>query len=164
MLLEESVMTVPFNADEIFEMAGQIERNGAKFYHRAADLSGDDGTRKLLLGLAEWEEAHERHFEELRKESGGAQVELPGGEVSMYLRAMADGRVFDVQADPSAGLTGKETIEQILRIAIGLEKESIVFYVGVREMIPGVGGRERVEAIIHEEMRHIAELDKRLAG
>ncbi len=157
-------MTVPFNAGEIFEMAGQIERNGAKFYRRAAELTGDDSAKKLLLGLAEWEDSHERRFAELRSEFGGPDVALPGDESALYLRAMADGRVFDVQADPSEALTGKETIEQVLRIAIGLEKESIVFYVGVRELVPDVGGRERVEAIIHEEMRHIAELDGRLAG
>ena len=157
-------MTVPFNAGEIFEMAGQIERNGAKFYRRAAELTDDESTKEMLLGLAEWEDSHERRFAELRNEFSGPDVALPGDEAAMYLRAMADGRVFDVQADPSQSLTGKETIEQVLRIAIGLEKESIVFYVGVREMVPDVRGRERVEAIIHEEMRHIAELDGRLAG
>ena len=29
-------MSVDFNADEIFEMAEQIERNGVKFYNKAA--------------------------------------------------------------------------------------------------------------------------------
>ena len=27
---------MPFNADEVFEMAEQIEKNGAKFYRNAA--------------------------------------------------------------------------------------------------------------------------------
>ena len=157
-------MTVPFSAGEIFEMAGQIERNGAKFYRRAAELAGDESTKEMLLGLAEWEDSHERRFAELRNEFGGPDAAAPGDEAALYLRAMADGRVFDVQADPSEGLTGQETAEQILRTAIALEKESIVFYVGVREVVPDVRGRERVEAIIHEEMRHIAELDGRLAG
>ena len=29
-------MVIPFSADEVFEMAEQIERNGAKFYRAAA--------------------------------------------------------------------------------------------------------------------------------
>ena len=30
-------MSIVFNADEILEMAEQIERNGAKFYRRASE-------------------------------------------------------------------------------------------------------------------------------
>jgi len=30
-------MPIPFNADEVFEMAEQIERNGARFYRAAAE-------------------------------------------------------------------------------------------------------------------------------
>ena len=48
-------MSVYFSADEIFEMAEQIERNGVIFYRAAAEKTGDSVNKKLLDGLAAME-------------------------------------------------------------------------------------------------------------
>ena len=53
-------MTQQFNADETFEIAEQIERNGAEFYKKAADLAPDDAARDLFLELTAMEERHEK--------------------------------------------------------------------------------------------------------
>ena len=159
-------MGIPFSADEIYEMAEQIERNGAKFYRRAAELTEDEVTKKLLGDLASWEEGHEKRFAAMRADaasSGGITLEQ-GDEAALYLRAMADGRVFDVSSDPSERLTGQESTDEMLRMAIGLEKESIVFYVGVRDMVSDERGKDQIGAIIKEEMGHIVELDGKLGG
>ena len=159
-------MGIPFSADEIYEMAEQIERNGAKFYRRAAELTEDEVTKKLLGDLASWEEDHEKRFAAMRADAasrGGITLEQ-ADEAAPYLRAMADGRVFDVSSDPSERLTGQESTDEMLRMAIGLEKESIVFYVGVREMVPDERGKDQIGAIIKEEMGHIVELDGKLGG
>ena len=44
---------------------------------------------------------------------------------------------------------------EILKSAIEAEKDSIVFYLGMKEAIPQNLGRDRIEAIIKEEMEHI---------
>jgi len=80
------------------------------------------------------------------------------------VRGMADGALFDVKADPSAQLTGKETMEDILKTAIGLEKDSVVFYLGVKEIVPERLSKQRIDDIIKEEMGHIAALSKGMAG
>jgi rubrerythrin len=163
---EENGMALPFSADEVFVMAEQIERNGAGFYRRAGENVGDSSSRTLLEQLAAMEDEHERTFAAMRADfaaRGGAAGLQPHGEAELYLQAMAKGRVFDVSADPARALTGKETLQEVFRTAIGLEKDSIVFYVGVREMVPAKLGKEKVDAIIQEEMRHIALLDKQLA-
>ncbi len=59
-------MAMPFNADEVFEMAEQIERNGGKFYRAAAEKF--PAVRELLLKLAEMEDNHERTFANMRAE------------------------------------------------------------------------------------------------
>jgi rubrerythrin len=82
----------------------------------------------------------------------------------MYLRAMADGHVFDARVAPADTLTGSESAEDILRMAIGQEKDSVVFYTGLKEMISQTGGRERIEAIIKEEMGHIGFLNREIAA
>jgi hypothetical protein len=50
-------MSVPFNADEIFAIAEQIERNADRFYRRAAQDTVDSDLRKKLLDLAAMENA-----------------------------------------------------------------------------------------------------------
>ena len=161
-------MSFEFNADEILEMAEQIERNGARFYRKAAELVKDAAVSKLLQDLAVWEDGHERAFATIRtdlvQQEREPRVFDPEHETSMYLRAMADGHVFDARVDPATRLTGKESAEDILRMAIGQEKDSIVFYTGLKEMISGTAGRDRIEAIIKEEMGHIGFLNREIAA
>lgn len=155
-------MALRYSADEIFALAEQIERNGVKFYTRAAEAAGDAESKRLLLDLAGWEREHVKAFGAMRADfaaKGGAAALDAGGEAELYLRAMADGRVFDVRGDPSASLTGAETLADILRTAMGLEKDSIVFYLGMKEMVSARQDKEKVDAIIKEEMRHVVVLD-----
>ncbi len=161
-------MGVQFSADEIFEMAEQIERNGAKFYRKAADGIGDKKEASVLLDLAAMEDDHEKIFAAMRKELSGGEVEPtafdPQGEAALYLQAFADGHVFDPKADPAAKLTGKESLNDVLHIAIGLEKDSIVFYLGIRDAVKKKQGKEKVDDIIREEMSHVAGLSKQLSA
>jgi len=161
-------MSFEFNADEILEMAEQIERNGARFYRKAAELVKDAAVSKLLEDLALWEDGHERVFATMRADLAHQEREQmvfdPEHETSMYLRAMADGHVFDARVAPADTLTGSESAEDILRMAIGQEKDSVVFYTGLKEMISQTGGRERIEAIIKEEMGHIGFLNREIAA
>lgn len=53
-------MVLDFNADEIFQIAEQIERNGARFYRSAALLGFDKGTKQKLLELAKMEDTQLR--------------------------------------------------------------------------------------------------------
>lgn len=161
-------MSFPFNADEIFEMAEQIERNGARFYRRAAEGTLDPRNRQLLFDLAAMEDEHEKIFVSMRKDLADAEhkstVFDPDDQAALYLRAMVDGHVFDVKADPAELFTGKETMGDILQTAIGMEKDSIVFYLGIKELVPQRLGKDRIEGIIKEEMAHIASLSKELAA
>lgn len=161
-------MTVPPTADDIFEMAQQIERNGARFYRRAARGFADSRAGQRLLDLAAMEEEHERVFAamrgELLEQERAPRVPDPYGEAILYVRGMADGHVFDVRTDPAERLTGKETMEEVLRTAIGLEKDSIVFYLGLKEIVPERLSRQRIDDIIKEEMGHIAVLSEELGS
>ncbi len=161
-------MGVQFNVDEVFEMAEQIERNGARFYRKAADGAAGETSRDMLLRLAAMEDDHEKTFGAMRAELPAAErkpmVFDPEGETGMYLNAMADGYVFDVRTDPSERLTGDESVQDVLQTAIGLEKESVVFYHGLKQLVPEDAGKARVEDIINQEMGHIALLSRELAS
>ena len=155
-------MSYDFNADEIFEMAEQIERNGAKFYRDAAESAAAYSNKDLLLGLSKMEEAHEKTFQSMRTALTSAEkastVFDPTGEASLYLRALADTRVFfEKEIDTTSML-------EILKSAIEAEKDSIVFYLGMKEAVPATLGQDRIDNIIKEEMGHIRLLSKELVA
>ena len=161
-------MSVQFNADEVFEMAEQIERNGARFYRKAADGAAGETAREFMLRLAAMEDEHEKTFADMRATLSAPErkpmVFDPEGETGIYLDAMADGYVFDVRTDPSEKLSGDESVEDVLKTAIGLEKESVVFYEGMKQMVPDDAGKGKLDGIIREELGHIALLSRELAS
>ena len=99
-------MMITFNADEVFEMAEQIERNGAAFYRKAAENFRGLDLSKVLLDLAAMEDDHEREFRAMRLElPPKLRTEEkfdPTGEGALYLHAMVQGEVFDPKAQPAA--------------------------------------------------------------
>ena len=56
----------------------------------------------------------------------------------------------------------KETPKEILDIAVNSENESVVFYLTLKDLVPAKAGRDKVEAIIMEELSHITTLLKKL--
>jgi rubrerythrin len=153
-------MSYDFNADEVFEIAEQIERNGAKFYREGAEKIIDADKKKLLMELAEMEDEHENTFKKMRAELTTDEKVIttfdPEGEAERYLRALADTRVF---YNKNIDFT---SIEKILKSAITAEKDSIVFYLGMKEVVPVNLGKEKLDKIIKEEMNHISLLSKEL--
>ena len=150
-------MAASFNIDEILEMATQIERNGGRFYRLAAEMAGDAEVEKALLMLARMEDDHETTFDAMR-EGEFANLDLGDldGQAAAYLQAVADGYVFDVSEDPAEVLAGNPDAATILWIAIGREKDAVTLFAGLKEAMPVGWGRDRVDAIIREELSHIA--------
>jgi len=160
-------MSFKFSADEVLQMAERIERNGARFYREAAAREAFRRTQELLLSLAAMEEGHEKAFAEMRSALSAEErepvVHDPMDEGTLYLRAYADRRIFDAMGDPARDLTGEEREEDILRLGIQAEKDSIVFYTGLKDLVPERLGRDRIDRIIREEMGHFATLTELLA-
>jgi rubrerythrin len=104
----------------------------------------------------------------MRKELGPREKEAmvfdPDNESALYLQVMADGRGYEGKVSLADKLTGKEAPEEILNIAIDAEKNSVVFYVGLKDLVSERAGKNKVEAIIKEEMGHIAALKRGLAA
>ena len=154
-------MSYDFNADEIFAMAEQLERNGAEFYRQAAQSVVQPDRKSFLEQLAVMEDDHQKTFAAMRadlksQEKQGTAFD-PEGEGVLYLKALADTRVFfEKKIDLSS-------MESILKAAIEAEKDSIVFYLGMKSAVPEGRGKGRLDAIIKEEMGHIRLLSQNLA-
>ncbi len=150
-------MSIKFNADEILQMAEQIERNGVKLYSLAAERFKQ--FHDLFTRLAHEEESHLAIFAGMREKLSATDKEAtiydPDGQNNLYLQTLADGEVFKVNIDPQDILPSSATPAEVIDMAIGKEKDSIVFYVGMRELIPEKLGRKAVNSIITEEYGHI---------
>lgn len=155
-------MSYDFSADEIFVMAEQMEKNGARFYRNAAAEVTEPDKKKFLEDLAGMEDAHEKTFKsmraELSEEDKGQTVFDPEGEAVLYLDALVNTRVFfEKEIDFSS-------MEGILKAAIEAEKDSIIFYLGMKDAVSENLGKNKLENIIKEEMKHVRVLSRELVS
>ncbi|MBT3176291.1 MAG: ferritin family protein [Desulfobacula sp.] len=146
-------MANEFNANDIFEIAVKIEQNGAIFYRDAAKLLENEDHKQFLLELAKMEDDHEKTFAAMQKQLTDKEAFSstfdPGDENVLYLKALADTRVFFEKDKPESNFQG------ILGAAIQAEKDSIAFYLGMKELVPLKLGQSKINDIIKEEMSHI---------
>ncbi|MCF7791327.1 MAG: ferritin family protein [Victivallales bacterium] len=148
-----------FNLQEIFEIAEQIERNGAAFYKKAAVAFSDNKEiNRLLTELAEQEKEHEKTFSEI--EHGvlnGSSLYTSDELTRQYLDAVAGQFVFNKETE-GGELADNMRKEEIFDTAILKEKDSIVFYVGLRKLLETDHERNAIDLIIEEEQKHLTKL------
>ena len=158
-------MTVALNAFEVFEIAEQIERNGANFYRKAAEQFNEPDMCKIFLELADWETRHERIFKDMGKQLSTSNdttriVESEKKEFDPKLMACL--AVFGTGSEPVHKLRKMENIVEVLKSAVEKEKDSIAFYEGLKDFAHGGDDKDKLDDIIEEEMRHIKILNQAL--
>jgi len=159
-------MDIKFNAFEVFEIAEKIERNGARFYRKAAELFDEPRIRQTFLELSDWERKHEEVFADMRKQLSEQSRELrtfePEDDMVISAQAMAGLAVFGINPDPSDELTGKEGKKEIFKKALRKEEDTIVYFVGLKDFVSDRAGKDKIDDIIREEFRHIGILNQAL--
>lgn len=153
-------MTNQYNADEVLQIAEEIERNGKAFYAAAAAIASETKSKELFLELAEWEGRHQQTFANIRKNEGrddsGALLLDPEQEEVKYLKAFAEGKIFSSLNSP-ASLADESNHNQLtlLSFAIEREKDSVVFYTAISRSLQDSHTRDIVDKIVGEEISHI---------
>lgn len=156
-----------FNIDEVLAMAQQIERNGATFYRLAIDVAEEADVKELLAKLAEWEVGHEKLFSRIRRELADKQTAStvdPDSEAEYYLQFMADEHVFGPGSEPAKTLAGCQGSDDIIDVALAFERDTIIFFVAMKNALPSSDMAPQVERLIREEFGHIAYLRKQRKG
>jgi|GEM_PF-2584071 len=149
---------------DILDLAIGLEKVGADFYVRASNQTDSAGTRSVLTELARMEQEHGRSFSGLKDMiSGGSDLPLetqPDKAAVRYLESWTEDSIGGIGLR-YASLTGAESDEDIMRIAIEREKDTIAYYTGLCRLFTGVT-REMLDRIIMQEMDHYATLKKTL--
>jgi rubrerythrin len=86
----------------------------------------------------------------------------PMDESLLYLKTLADQHGGEGAPTAADALTGQESMEQVLRVAIDLEHKTVQFYTGLRGMVPASLGQDKIDRIIAEEKNHVLQLSKEL--
>ena len=159
-------MMMQLSADELFDVAIQMERNGTAFYRKAATLVSDESLRKELHLLANMEAEHEVTFSEMRQAFFGRETETkspdPDSETVRYLESFTADNVFNMTDDASRAFAEGTSVRDILMFAIERERDSIAFFAGLKELVPKKLGRGIIDSIMLQEMGHAALLNGKL--
>jgi rubrerythrin len=151
-------------AAEALKWALEIEKNGEAFYNEVAAKSADPEVKTLFEDLAAQERGHYQVFqkmlEEVKPEPDLSSVEYD--EYQTYLQVALDSALL---AGPDKGLTLAKQAQDLataLRAAMGFEKDTLLFFYDLREMMVSEAERRAVSDIILEEKAHVRRLAKML--
>ncbi|MDR1314417.1 MAG: ferritin family protein [Deltaproteobacteria bacterium] len=152
-------MIYPFNAAEAFKIAVTIEDNGLKFYRDAAKRFAPSPASVVFDALAHEEEGHKAYFQSLLDalpKDGPPTAFDPENQMDQYLQMMAGMHIF--QKDPAKVdkvLEAVKSEKDAIELAIAFEKDSVMFFVQLKEASAGMGDRVSVDKLIAEEARHL---------
>ena len=146
-----------FSAAELLDIAVGIERNGVAYYDSLSQATGDPGLKKTYEQLADMERHHVDVFQQMRSSLSGAGAVVPVEdevEYGAYLKALIDSSVFTNDRVARELARRAEGPAEALQLALGAEKDSILFYTEMRDLVPQ-RQREAVDNIIKEERSHV---------
>ncbi len=152
-----------FAGSEIVEIGIQIEKNGRDFYKEVLENSKSEKAKEIFRYLADAEEKHIDVFLALLDSVNEyTPEEAYPDEYFAYMNSLASAYVFtkeDVGKD--IGKSVKSDAEAI-ETGIKFEKDSILFFEGIKKVVPGAD-QAIVDALIRQEEEHLEKLEE-LAG
>lgn len=154
-------MSEYLTAQEIIEIAIEIEKNGREFYRIMADSASTVPLRNLFNYLSAEEDKHRQKFEEILKSAGGYQISdiYYATEYMGYMKAMADERVFTKDISYIDLVKQLTSPKQAIDIAISFEKDSIIFLHEMQEIVSGLD-KKIIQKLLNEEREHIRKLSE----
>jgi rubrerythrin len=153
-----------FTASEALEMAMEIEKSGEVFYKAVAAQATDPSVKELFEDLAVQEQRHYLVFQKMaghKLEASVPAADIEYDEYKAYLQAALDNALF---AGPDKALAAAKKAQDktsALRAALGFEKDTLLFFYDLRDMV-GEAERGSLDRIIREEKAHLQRLAKML--
>jgi rubrerythrin len=147
-----------FSGSEIIELGIQIEKNGRDFYTALAHQWKDSVAAEIFSYLAGEEGKHIQVFKNILEKT--EQYEIPAAyadEYFAYMHALAGDYVFTQKNQGKHIARGVTSGKDAVITGIRFEKDSILFYEGIKKTVPE-NNQAIVDALIREEERHLKQL------
>jgi len=153
-------VSISFSGSELINIAIGIEKRGIAFYDTMAKSSSNPKARDIFQRLADMERQHAQIFQGMLDEADKYQVsEAYAEEYGAYFQALVDSAVFTDDMIASEMATQADDDIKAMELAITAEKDSILFYYEMRDIMPR-HTLPAVDRIIVEEKSHLKELSE----
>jgi rubrerythrin len=144
-----------FSGSEIVEIGIQIEKNGKDFYGALAKKSKNQKAQEVFRYLAGEEEKHIVVFQKIL--DAVEKYEPPEaypGEYVAYMNVLASEYVFTQKDKGAEAAKSIKSEEEAVASGIGFEKDSIIFYEGMKKSVPEFDLKV-VDTLIAQEKNHL---------
>jgi len=148
------------NTTDLINIAIGIEKQGIAYYDVMALSTWHEVASDLFRHLREMERGHLVIFQNMLAELGEyGMPEKLTGEHKAYIESLINSAVFTDEMAASELATHIDNEEEALDIAIAAEKDTILFYYNMGEIVPVPVG-DTVHKLILEEKSHLAQLSE----
>ena len=147
-----------FAGSEMVELGVEIEKNGRDFYEGIFAGSKSEVAKKLFKYLAGEEEKHIATFQKILVATEKYEpVESYTGEYLSYMKSLASECIF-TKKNTGVEISKKiKSDKEAVDLAIGFEKDSIIFYEGMKKVVPEYD-HKIVNSLISQEQSHLRQL------
>jgi len=149
-----------FAGSEIVELGIQIEKNGRDFYNILAGTTKSEKVKSVFQYLSKEEEKHIKIFQKLLSTTD--RYEPPAvyaDEYFAYMDALANEYIFTQKGKGELVAKRIKTDKEAVDSGIGFEKDSIIFYEGMKKVVPDYD-HEIVDELISQEQSHLRQLSE----
>lgn len=149
-----------FTGMEIVKLGIRIEENGRDFYNELVNKSENSRAIGVFKHLEGEEEKHiavfQKMLDSLEKQE---QTESFPGEYAGYMQDLAGKNVFTQEnvGVEAASKTGSD--KEAVDLGIGFEKDSIIFYEGMKKVTSGTV-HKAIDQLIAQEQTHLEKLNE----
>jgi rubrerythrin len=151
-------MSISFSTGELLAIAIDIERRGIAFYDVMAKSAENEAVRRVFQSLVDMEHQHTQIFQDMLAESGESKAGgVYDGEEAAYLKSLVDSAIFSDDAITGEMVTRLDNDIEALELAVNLEKDSILFYYQIKDVV-SPGQQPLLDRIIAEEKSHLRDL------
>ena len=153
-------MGVFFSGRELIDIAIGIERNGVAFYDSLVSSTKDVMAQDAYKYLADEERKHIKIFQSML--GAVADYQPPENyteEHALYLKALVDSKIFTNDKVVRQMAQRVASDAEAIQIALGAERDSILFYYEMRDLVRR-SDREAINDIIEEEKSHLRQLSE----
>ncbi len=149
-----------FDIRELIKMAVKDEETGIAFYQALAESTDQPEIKDGIQAIAAEEEHHRDRFKGMLEKAGEWEpVEEYSGQYEDYVNALLENRAFPKPEDAAEEARSVANDAEAIDIAIGLEKDTLLFQQEMRGFI-SPEYNDFVDEIIDEERKHVKDLTR----
>lgn len=148
-----------FSGSEVVQLGVEIEINGKDFYNTLANQTQNKDAKDVFIYLADEEEKHitafQKIFDSVKKYE---PPEAYPGDYFAYMNALAREHVFTQKNKGTEIAKDIKNDLEAIELGIGFEKDSIVFFEGMKKAVPEED-QKIIDELIKQEQVHLTKLD-----